>query len=1025
MTPHLPPELIEQVARGESILILGPELPAKTGDGHKSRRLLAAELARRCAVDLGGHTLTQLAQYYEMKHSRNQLVRLILDHHGVNEGPVPTQYLAITKLPFSAIVDLDWSTLIERAFVESGGRYSRVVRNSQVSYIDATRTLLIKMYGTVDDPETLVITEDDHFRLLTEISNTSIVLRAMLATKTLVFLGFDSTDLALRQLYQQVSSSVDRDLRRAYVIFDTCDDYEVLWWNRHNVDVLRMSVTSFASALNAELNSTGKRAAEPPSRPMALPPEPFKFLDYYDTDDSVIFMGRERESGRLVDHVLAHRFTVLYGRSGSGKTSLLKAGTLPLLESQGYRTIYVRPLESPDVAIQKVVRALASEGHSSGNLNDLDLPSLVRLAVGPEARLVVIIDQFEEFFIRLGPEARQKAALSLRQCLELGDIDMRFVISIRDDFFHHLEELQPHLREFDVFRNRFFLGQLDAESAFRAILEPARLYSIEFESHLAEQIVVDLGAIDIEPAQLQVICSKLYKYLTPPRTSITSHDYVELGGARGILSRYLDDALSDLQGHLEADLVRAVLKCMVTAESTKEAMRAREIARDAIVRRSGVNQAQVVEILEMLRDRRIVRKLGDSGLYELAHDVMVEKVAEWIDSDDVRNKYLRGMLRQAVSDWIRAGVLLDMQRLELLREQSDDMSFDEDEARMLLASALALGLDTAYWYGRAKASEVNAWQEVVDILATADPSSRLSVMELFEALLKDQDRNRASEVAKTAALSDYPAIRMYGRRLLKKVRADPGVLRGELDRDLIEIPEGVCLIGCTESPVASPEETPIHPVELDRFWIGRFPVTNDDYLRFVEATSHDAPFHWKGRSISGRRLFHPVVNVTWFDANAYCEWLSNVTGRKVRLPTEAEWEKAASWEGNVGRKRIYAFGDEFDPKKCNCAASGIGDTSPVGNFLPVGGGSWYGVADATGNVWNWTSSRGTREDGSVFAYPYDPEDGRELHSAGGMRVLRGGAFDLDHLLLRTTYRSMFLPNYRLFSWGFRIASSEQ
>ena len=132
-------------------------------------------------------------------------------------------------------------------------------------------------------------------------------------------------------------------------------------------------------------------------------------------------------------------------------------------------------------------------------------------------------------------------------------------------------------------------------------------------------------------------------------------------------------------------------------------------------------------------------------------------------------------------------------------------------------------------------------------------------------------------------------------------------------------------------------------------------------------------------------------------------------------------EKAASWDPDMLRKRIFAFGDDFDTVKCNAAPSGLRDTTPIGNFEPVDGNSWYGMADATGNVWNWTSSRGTRQDGSTFAYPYVVSDGREDPNGKGMRVLRGGAFDLDRQLLRTSYRSMFLPNYRLFSWGFRVA----
>src|SRR5207249_3699107 len=91
---------------------------------------------------------------------------------------------------------------------------------------------------------------------------------------------------------------------------------------------------------------------------------------------------------------------------------------------------------------------------------------------------------------------------------------------------------------------------------------------------------------------------------------------------------------------------------------------------------------------------------------------------------------------------------------------------------------------------------------------------------------------------------------------------------------------------------------------------------------------------------------HPVVHVSWHDVRAYCEWLSKVTGKAIRLPTEAEWEKAARGDKD---KRTYPWGDVFDSAKCNSRELGLGDTSPVGVF-PAGA-SPYGVLDVAGNVW--------------------------------------------------------------------------
>jgi formylglycine-generating enzyme required for sulfatase activity len=122
------------------------------------------------------------------------------------------------------------------------------------------------------------------------------------------------------------------------------------------------------------------------------------------------------------------------------------------------------------------------------------------------------------------------------------------------------------------------------------------------------------------------------------------------------------------------------------------------------------------------------------------------------------------------------------------------------------------------------------------------------------------------------------------------------------------------------------------------------------------------------------------VYVTWHDAMAYCRWLARVTGRAYRLPSEAEWEKAA--RGTDGR--IWPWGNKWDSKRCNSREGGPGNTTPVGQYSPQGD-SPYGCVDMAGNVWEWTLSL-------LKDYPYDPKDGREDAQAEGRRRLRGGAF---------------------------------
>jgi formylglycine-generating enzyme required for sulfatase activity len=243
-------------------------------------------------------------------------------------------------------------------------------------------------------------------------------------------------------------------------------------------------------------------------------------------------------------------------------------------------------------------------------------------------------------------------------------------------------------------------------------------------------------------------------------------------------------------------------------------------------------------------------------------------------------------------------------------------------------------------------------------------------------------------------------------------KPDTLVITSPIHLELVRIPAGEFLMGSdpTRDRDARDDEQPQHSVYIPEFYIGRHPVTNAQYVVFVQATEHRAPVHWKrGRVPSGKEN-HPVVNVSWRDAMAFCEWLGKETGKSFTLPSEAEWEKAArSTDG-----RIYPWGNEFDRNKCNAYELGIGDTTSVGWYSPQGD-SPYGCADMAGNVWEWTRSL-------YRDYPYNRIDWREELEAGDLQVQRGGSFNYDGADARCASRNNLHPNNRSRRDGFRCIS---
>ena len=230
-------------------------------------------------------------------------------------------------------------------------------------------------------------------------------------------------------------------------------------------------------------------------------------------------------------------------------------------------------------------------------------------------------------------------------------------------------------------------------------------------------------------------------------------------------------------------------------------------------------------------------------------------------------------------------------------------------------------------------------------------------------------------------------------------------------------------------------ELPQHPVQLAAYLMGQHPVTVAQFAAFVQASGYrttaekEGSGHtWTGREwkdVQGAdwqrprgpdsdvksKADHPVTQVSWHDALAFCTWASQATGRTVRLPSEAEWEKAARGTD----ARLYPWGTQApDGTRCNFNME-VTDTTPVGKYSPAGD-SPYGCADMAGNVWEWT--------GSLFqAYPYRPDDDREDISGSRPRVVRGGSWFIFHRRVRCSYRDWHYPLCRDSDLGFRVCAS--
>jgi formylglycine-generating enzyme required for sulfatase activity len=403
------------------------------------------------------------------------------------------------------------------------------------------------------------------------------------------------------------------------------------------------------------------------------------------------------------------------------------------------------------------------------------------------------------------------------------------------------------------------------------------------------------------------------------------------------------------------------------------------------------------------------------------------------------------LLRLELNHWRETGSLIHPHILTLIHQRRETLPrLTKDEAELLFRSTLVAGYGITEWVER-------AW-------TAGAPADAISL----EELKRDNFRTRAAAVSALGSLGslqgkegqyvrsiikmlvdDYPQVRVAAIHVLERLQPE-GQWRKHLVYECY-VPAGEFVMGDDGTDLLG-KIVPTHDVLVDAFYIGKYPVTSVDYQRYVDDVRCEF-------ELPEGKADHPVVDVSWHQAHDYAVWAG------MRLLTEAEWEKAASWapvnrpekdgtrqdrradnglwqrfmERLVNRgkgsqkteaqtnevidskKQMYPWGDEPDPSLCNTREARLGETTPVGMFSPAGD-SPYGCADMVGNVWEWTNSL-------YRNYPYQADDGCEDMSLFDYRVIRGGSFFSHQGMARSAGRFGLGPYTCNLTRGFRVGLS--
>ena len=705
---------------------------------------------------------------------------------------------------------------------------------------------------------------------------------------------------------------------------------------------------------------------------------PYPGLLAFQEQDAAIFFGRDQEihDGLALLNRLQHfggpRLTVMLGASGSGKSSLMRAGFLPRLK-RNPRWLVVepfRPLKSPFNELAEILGRHFSQVTESKKGIPTDIThirdrvrweeqeteksvdaflelimELREMSGSPEATVLLMVDQFEEL-LAPGDKKGAKFLAFLCAALDREDSSVMALATLRSDFLGSFQE-HPSIRGLRV--ELLPVPQMETDNIASVIEGPAQIAGLEIGPGLVQAMISDTKTSDALPL-LAFTLGELHE-------SFGQNKLLTLGEYR--------DKLGRLEGCI-ARAAEAVLTAKPLSEKEHSALQAALLS---MVRMTDQDQyakqpvqwndlpASSHDPLGRFVSKRLLILSGDEKgqTLELAHEALIrnwERFNKWVEAD---RQFLAWQLRLGVviKEWRRnnrgAGFLIRgfplSEALDWLKKKSDNLSPAERE---FVTISKTRNTRRRFLYGTIAGL----------------------VFILIGALAWSWKEGVTLQYAGSIALARLHLVSV-------------------LEPEMVEIQGGDFLQG----DLITRPNNPLQKVTVHRFMIGKYEVTFEEYDRYVELTGGRSP----NDETLGRQR-RPVTDVTWEDAVDYAKWLSHATGKQYRLPTEAKWEYAA----RGGEKDTVWAGtsDENQLKDYSVYMVNAKQVEPVGSKKPNG----FGLYDMSGNAWEFVAE--------CYA-----NAGKECNT----HMLRGGCRGCKPEMLRVSYQHPSMVGSRGPVMGFRLA----
>ncbi len=408
--------------------------------------------------------------------------------------------------------------------------------------------------------------------------------------------------------------------------------------------------------------------------------EPFKFLDAYTINDKEIFFGRSQEIKELYARVFHSPLLLIYGVSGSGKTSLIQCGLGNKIAETDWLPIVVRPNRNIKASLQA---ELTKKAVTSVEPNT-PLPEQVKsLYLDYFKPIYLIFDQFEELFIF---EEKEKRTAFVNDLLELihGETKVKVLFVIREEYLAELTEFEPYLPE--IFRNKIRIEKMTRQQAIEVIDGPCRACGVNYENNLPVAILDKLASVKdgVELTYLQVVMDKLYKKavaINHENPTLTHDGLKSLGKMGDVLADFLEEQLSTMENSSSG---RAILNAMVSTGGTKKSVNIEELYNVITATGHKVERDTTQLCLSRFVSVRIITEKDETGHYELRHDALAEKIYELMTGMEKELLDVQQLLESRYQEYIKfRKKLLDSETLKDIAPYEHRLFLDKNISKFV------------------------------------------------------------------------------------------------------------------------------------------------------------------------------------------------------------------------------------------------------------------------------------------------------------------------------------------------------